>query len=106
MTEQTFLKLKQKVESDRKRGRALYSSFGALGDSTRYVIFKVLVQHEGFCVSDVASIIGISIPATSQQLKYLEANNLVVRKRSGRKICYEVNERNAIARSLTILMQT
>lgn len=106
MTEQILSKLKQKVDSDRKQGRALYSSFGALGDSTRYVIFKVLAQHEGFCVSDVASIIGISIPATSQQLKYLEVNDLVIRKRSGRKICYEINDRNAIAKSLTVLMQT
>lgn len=106
MTEQTFSKLKQKVKYDRRQGRALYSSFGALGDSTRYVIFKVLAQHEGFCVSDVARIVGISIPATSQQLKYLEANDLVIRKRSGRKICYEVNVRNTIARSLTVLMQT
>lgn len=105
MTEQTFLKLKQKVKVDRRQGKTLYSSFGALGDSTRYVIFKVLARHEGFCVSDVAYIVGISIPATSQQLKYLESHNLVIRKRSGRKICYEVNERNAIARSLTQLMR-
>lgn len=106
MTEQTFSKLKQKVEVDRKQGRALYSSFGALGDSTRYVIFNVLVQHEGFCVSDVARIIGISVPATSQQLKYLELSKLVTRRRSGRKICYKVNVRNAIARSLTHLMRS
>ena len=106
MTEQTILKLKQKVEVDRKQGKALYSSFGALGDSTRYVIFKVLARHEGFCVSDVAHIVGISVPATSQQLKYLELSNLVVRKRSGRKICYEVNEGNTIARSLTHLMRS
>ena len=106
MTGQTFSKLKQKVEADRKRSRPLYSSFGALGDSTRYVIFNVLVQHEGFCVSDVARIVGISVPATSQQLKCLELSNLVIRKRSGRKICYEVNVRNAIAQSLTHLMQS
>jgi len=105
MTEQIFTKLKQKVKVDRKRGKALYSSFGALGDSTRYVIFNVLVQHEGFCVSDVAHIVGISVPATSQQLKYLELSKLVIRRRSGRKICYEINERNTIARSLTHLMR-
>jgi len=100
MTEYTFQKIKQSIASDRMGNKGLYTSFGALADPTRYSIFKTLIIHKGFCVSDLAELVTVSIAAACQHLKYLERQGLVVRKRKGRKVCYEVNYRNEIARSL------
>jgi len=100
MTEHTLKKVKQDIENDRRGNKHLYASFGALADPTRYSIFKTIVIHRGFCVSDLAELVTISIAAASQHLKHLEKQGLVVRKRKGRKVCYETNYKNETARAL------
>ena len=96
MTEYTFQRIKQSIASDRVWKNGLYASFGALADPTRYSIFQTLVIHKGFCVSDLAELVGVSVASASQHLKFLEKQRLVVRERKGRKICYKVNYQNDI----------
>jgi ArsR family transcriptional regulator len=64
----------------------------ALGDPGRYRIFKILMDHHEICVTDIASILGITVSAASQQLRILERIGLVRKERMGQMICYEVRD--------------
>lgn len=65
--------------------------FDALSDINRFKIFTLLLESKGnICVSEFADILGISVPAASQQLKTLENSGLIERTRSGQMICYKV----------------
>lgn len=68
--------------------------FNALGDSGRYKVFILFMEREGLCVSDVANILGVSVPAASQQLRIMEKGGLVERVRDGQKICYCLKKKN------------
>ena len=101
MGENTLLKIRQDIEADRLHGKKKYSAFGALGDPSRFLIFKMLLKHKGMlCVSDVARILDVSISAASQQLKVLELHGLVSRDRMGQKICYKVKKNDPVVKSL------
>jgi len=93
MSHYTLSQIRETVSTDRKNNKRIYTIFGALGDPSRFLIFKVLIEHRGtLCVSDVARVLDISISAASQQLKNLETSGLIERRRSGRKICYTVKK--------------
>lgn len=74
--------------------------FNALSDSGRYRIFKLLIEHRDLCVTDVANVLGISVPAASQQLKVMEMSGVIERERSGQMICYSVKRDDAVVRSI------
>lgn len=62
--------------------------FKALSDMGRYRIFKLLLQRHDLCVTDVANVLGISLPAASQQLRIMEMSGLVKKERMGQMMCY------------------
>lgn len=64
--------------------------FSALGDRGRFRIFRLLTERCDVCVTDVANIFSMSVPAASQQLRVLEMIGLVRKERVGQTICYEV----------------
>ena len=70
--------------------------FDALGDPGRLQIFKILLENENVCVSDVANILGISVPAASKQLTILEISGLVEKIRK----CSKVLEENPTTKSI------
>jgi ArsR family transcriptional regulator, lead/cadmium/zinc/bismuth-responsive transcriptional repressor len=74
--------------------------FAALSDPGRFRIFQLLVKHCGVCVSDVAGILGTSLPAASQQLKILEMSGIVSKERSGKMRCYELRTEDPIIKSI------
>lgn len=76
---------------------------GSLGDPNRYKIFKILRNYSGICVTDIASILEITISATSQQLRVLELIGLVKKERIGQMICYEVSDNDPIVKRLNKL---
>jgi len=101
MSEDILLNIKQTVDADRENGKKMYTAFGALGDPSRFLIFKMLTEHQDIlCVSDVARVLEVSISAASQQLKALELNGLVERRRMGQKICYTVKRVDPVVKSL------
>ena len=65
----------------------------ALGDVNRMKIIKVLASNpdESVCVSDMADIIGISQPATSQHIAVLRGVDLLVPKRAGNRTYYRID---------------
>lgn len=72
----------------------------ALGDPGRFRIFKLLREFHDVCVTDVAAILEITVPAASQQLRILERVGLVRKERMGQMICYEVRDDDPLVRSL------
>lgn len=74
--------------------------FDALGDPGRLQIFKILLENENVCVSDVANILGISVPAASKQLTILEISGLVEKIRKGQATCFKVLEENPTTKSI------
>lgn len=79
--------------------------FQALGDRTRFKIFCTFVSHNNICVTELSEILDISVPATSQQLKHLELVGLIIPRREGQKICYEVNTQNEVVESVITLIK-
>jgi len=79
--------------------------FNALGDPTRFGVFKILSEKKDACVSDIANIMGISVPAASHHLKVLEIAGLAQKERMGQTICYRIKENETIVRSIMKLIR-
>ena len=76
--------------------------FDALADINRFKIFTLLLESKenNICVSEFADILGISVPAASQQLKNLETSGLIKRVRDGQMICYQVSYEDPTVKSI------
>ena len=74
--------------------------FHALSDLGRWRIFRLLAQEHDLCVTDIADVLGISVPAASQQLKVMELTGLVERERRGQMICYQLKQEDPVVRTV------
>ncbi len=74
--------------------------FQTLGDATRLKIFQLLSHNKGLCVTDIANVFHISVPAASYQLRLMEVTGLVKRERMGKMICYELKRDNPLLKSI------
>lgn len=72
--------------------------FNALSDLNRFRVFKLLARRQNLCVSDLARVLDVSVPAVSQQLRILEMNGLVKRERRGQMICYKVKKDDPVVK--------
>ena len=61
--------------------------FQALSNTTRLKIFRLLADRKDLCVTDIAKIFQVSIPAISYQLRVLEIVGLVKKERMGKMTC-------------------
>lgn len=61
-----------------------------LGDKTRFRIFKILLEGNEMCVSQIAGAVHISVPAVSQHFRIFELTGLVDKQRHGQKVCYKL----------------
>lgn len=82
------------------KGSRLPVLFNALGDPMRFATFRLLMQHRGICVSDIANILGVSTPAASYQLKMLEMVGLIRRERQGKMVCYVIRDEDPFVKSV------
>lgn len=78
--------------------------FDALSDTSRYRIVLLLLENKDLCVTDVARVLNISVPAASQQFRILENAGIVQRERMGQMTCYCVNPSNMIVKSVIRLI--
>lgn len=78
--------------------------FGALSDSRRFGMFELLLEKKDICVSEIAALFHISVPAASQQLKVLEQAGLVERCREGQRTCYEVKRNDPVLKSIVAII--
>ncbi len=60
------------------------------GDTGRLKILCVIFDAKGICVSDIAEKLHMSVAITSHHLKVMARTGLLVSKRSGKRICYEL----------------
>lgn len=95
LTEQEISRFQTRFKDDEDR---LPLFFNALSDSSRYKVFKLLLEHREICVTEVSMIFGISVPSASQQLKILETSGLIRRERHGQMVCYAVRMKDPIVR--------
>ncbi len=69
----------------------LAETFRALADPTRAKIVHALVATP-LCVSDLARLVGVSEPATSQHLRLLRARRIVRGRRAGKLVYYSLED--------------
>ena len=80
----------QMMESD--DSLVMSEFFKALSDPTRLTIVHALLLHKWLCVTDIASLVGLSKSAVSHQLAYMRINNLVRVRRDGRYVIYALDD--------------
>lgn len=68
---------------------------GALADRSRLLMLFALSEVGELCVSDLAHVSGISMPAASTHLRILRAGGLVRRRSDGRMIYYAIGDKLA-----------
>jgi ArsR family transcriptional regulator len=80
--------------------------FEALGDPTRLNIFRLLSKEKkNLCVTDIANVFMVSVPAASYQLKILEMVGLIERERMGQMTCYTLREKDPLVRNVLKIIQ-
>ncbi|HEX5797792.1 MAG TPA: metalloregulator ArsR/SmtB family transcription factor [Candidatus Saccharimonadales bacterium] len=71
-----------------------------LGDTSRYKMFKILLEKKQLCVSEIADKLNISVPAVSQHFRTFELVGIVEKERMGQKICYQLKNNDELIRQL------
>jgi len=84
----------------------LSRAFGVLGDSNRWRIFKLLSEYQDLCVTDLANILDVSVPAVSQQLRVMELSGLIKKERMGQMTCYKIHRGNPITQMVDRLVRS
>jgi DNA-binding transcriptional ArsR family regulator len=96
---------KRTVSAEEKVLPALVELYKLLGNGTRLKILLALRQGE-LCVCDMAHVLGLSVPATSHQLKLLRDQGWVQMRNDGKMVYYELNNsglREALEGDLALL---
>ncbi len=79
----------------------LATLYSALASPVRLKIICALEKVD-LCVCDIAHILGLSIPATSHQLKYLYERKLLTFRNEGKMVYYSLNRKGELPTILTI----
>ncbi|MDE2588619.1 MAG: winged helix-turn-helix transcriptional regulator [Patescibacteria group bacterium] len=81
--------------------------FNAVSDPTRCRIFRLLMVTHGddVKVSDIAHIMGMTLPAISQQLKVLEQSGLISREKIGQIVYYKIKNNDPLVISIVKIIQ-
>jgi len=96
----------EKIQKESTGGDKILSLvFNALSDPGRLKIFKILMEHEDICVSDIANILDVSVPAASRQLTILELSGLVEKVRKGQTTCFKVLEDSQTTKSVIKVLE-
>lgn len=93
--------MRKGIDSESER---LSVIFNTLGDRSRLLILKLLMKHKNICVTDIANILKISVPAASYQFKILEMVGFVKKKRTGQMICYKIKDKDPMVRPVIKLL--
>lgn len=85
--------------------RRLAAVFKALGDTTRFRIFRLLIDQPQISVSTIAQLLHISSPLTSQHIKILVHAQLIEKRRTGKRIYSRLDRTNPVVRELVRTIQ-
>ena len=89
-----------KLKKGYDKNKKLSVIFNALSDVGRMQIFKIFLEREDVCVSDISKIIDVSVPAASRQLTILEQAGMIEKVRKGQMICFRVMKKDKTVRSI------
>jgi DNA-binding transcriptional ArsR family regulator len=78
----------------------LASAFDALGEPNRCLIFRALLKVQQANVSQLAEAVGISSSLASQHLKTLREAGLIVRRKEGKAVYYDVSTEDKLVVAL------
>lgn len=95
LTDKQILKIQKNFNGTQQR-----EIFKILGDTNRYRIFETLNKHPKLTVSDLAKILKISIPLSSQHLKILVQAKILEKEKSGQKVFFKLRADNQLAQSI------
>lgn len=84
-------KIKRELKDD---GRVLACAcrFGVIGDKTRFKICYLLAHHPELSVTEIATLVGVSVSTASHSIKKLRETHLVVRRKEAQKVFYSLSE--------------
>ncbi|MDO8625838.1 MAG: metalloregulator ArsR/SmtB family transcription factor [Candidatus Magasanikbacteria bacterium] len=80
--------------------KSMAAAFKILGDVNRFRIFRILAQQPKISVSNIARILNISLPLTSQHLKILAHANFLQKERVGKKIIPKLEHSNPLVQAV------
>lgn len=101
LTKSQVAKMKKGIN---KGDNGLSMAFNALSDPGRLRVFGLLVEHHDVCVTDIAKVLSVSIPAVSQQLRFLEISGLATKCRKGKTVCYKIKNDDPLVKSLVKIL--
>lgn len=70
----------------------LASVIGLIGNETRIKILYLIKAEQKLCVCDLSDILGMTVPAISQQLRKLKDRGIINSERDGTVIYYSIKE--------------
>ena len=71
---------------------ALAKILNLAGNETRLKILYLIYKEKDICVCDLSDVLGFSVSAVSQQLKKLREGCLIVDRKVGKTIYYQIND--------------
>jgi ArsR family transcriptional regulator len=76
--------------------------FKALGDPNRCRIFRLFIKQNKrpLCVSDIAQVLKVSVPAISQHVKILEITGLIRKEKKGQKVYFKIEDQDPMVKSI------
>ncbi len=86
---------KRKLAEDSDRLETLAKAYKQLGSPTRLKILLALSQGE-LCVCDIAHVLGLSMAATSHQLKMLRDQGWIRTRHDGKMVYYHLNSKELL----------
>lgn len=103
LTPKEHSKLKKYVFSSNKR---LVEVFDALGDTNRCNLFRLIVKRPGTNVSEVANVLGLSLPLVSQHFKVLHQHDLLIKTKAGKEVHYKLNGQDPVVLAMAKVIKT
>jgi len=85
---------KGKLKTAQKSFASLSKILALAGNEVRLKIIYLLEEENELCPCDLADILGMSIPATSQHLRKLKDGNIVETRKEGQIIYYSLTQEN------------
>jgi DNA-binding transcriptional ArsR family regulator len=82
------------VRSKEKASEELVCFMKVIAEESRFRIIQILYGNSHISVNQLAEILSISQPATSQHLKILKMANIVKINKNGRQILYSLDKQS------------
>lgn len=91
--EDQISRCEKKIENVGSELSDLATIIGLIGNDTRIKILYLIQSENRLCVCDLSDILGVTVPAVSQQLRKLKDRGIIRNHREGNMIYYSLSER-------------